>query len=184
MKKRFLLVLIVVFSASFWQCKKKGTNPPKRGIKAVKKVVKSAKKKTKAPKAQDSGKWLIGSYEKVRLALAADELGKAKSAAAEIAKEASSQKGLVKEVASGLASAAQTLAKAKDFAAARLAFGNLSRSVIAHIHNSEKLKKGIQAYTCPMAKGYKKWIQADANMANPYMGKRMLKCGGKTELKP
>jgi hypothetical protein len=35
-----------------------------------------------------------------------------------------------------------------------------------------------------MARGYQKWVQTGDDMANPYMGKRMLKCGGKVKLEP
>jgi hypothetical protein len=28
-----------------------------------------------------------------------------------------------------------------------------------------------------MAEGYQKWVQVSSEMANPYMGKKMLKCG-------
>jgi hypothetical protein len=32
-----------------------------------------------------------------------------------------------------------------------------------------------------MAKGYRKWVQADQQLANPYMGKEMLVCGGESK---
>jgi Cu(I)/Ag(I) efflux system membrane fusion protein len=33
-----------------------------------------------------------------------------------------------------------------------------------------------------MAEGYRRWLQPEAKMANPYMGKRMLKCGSTLSL--
>ena len=35
-----------------------------------------------------------------------------------------------------------------------------------------------------MAEGYKKWIERTTDYQNPYMGERMLECGGATEVTP
>jgi Cu(I)/Ag(I) efflux system membrane fusion protein len=144
------------------------------------KVRKPAKAKpTSRPKAtKASFQWLVPSYEVIRKALAADDLKAAQAGAKVLAgkAEAATQSALQK--------AGLSLAGAKDPAAARLAFGVLSKHTFQLLKANAGLKKGLTAYQCPMAKGYKKWLQADANMANPYMGKRMLKCGGKTTFAP
>lgn len=132
--------------------------------------------------------WSIETYETVRKALAADDLNAAKKGASALAKLATSKATAstnpkAKAASHGIASAANKLASTKDFPAARLAFGELSKHTITLLSSSGSAT-GLTAYQCPMAKGYKKWLQADVNMANPYMGKRMLKCGGKTKFAP
>ncbi len=152
------------------------------GCKKGKKTTpKKVTQKTKTPTARKApaaaGNWTMKAYEVVRVALAADNLADAQKGAKALAEKA---KG--KAAFSKIGEAAKKLAGAKDIANARLAFGNLSKNLIAYISANPKHSKGVTAYECPMAKGYKKWLQADAKMANPYMGKKMLTCGGKTKL--
>jgi Cu(I)/Ag(I) efflux system membrane fusion protein len=66
---------------------------------------------------------------------------------------------------------------AVDLKAARLAFGELSRGLVAVIAADPALQAGRFLFECPMAAGYQRWIQTSATMMNPYMGKRMLECG-------
>jgi hypothetical protein len=70
---------------------------------------------------------------------------------------------------------AEALSKAKDLAAARAAFKSMSESLIQYAKN-QKIPAGIyhEAY-CPMAKAG--WLQTGTTIANPYMGKAMLRCG-------
>ncbi len=41
------------------------------------------------------------------------------------------------------------------------------------------LGEEIHAFECPMAGkyGFKRWLQYDSEMENPYMGRKMLTCG-------
>ncbi len=39
------------------------------------------------------------------------------------------------------------------------------------------LRSGRFLFLCPMASGYKKWVQTTPTLNNPYWGKRMLTCG-------
>lgn len=131
----------------------------------------------------------VKAYEVVRLALAADDLAAAKKGAAAFAgvvkaQASSSKSGSDKAAYVGMETAAKKLASTKDFASARLAFGDLSKHIISYLSGVPTRSKGLTAYQCPMAKGYKKWVQTDAKMANPYMGKKMLMCGGKTSFSP
>jgi len=75
-----------------------------------------------------------------------------------------------------LAASAKTLVAAKDLAAARTAFGNLSAALTAY---AEKTKSsfgpGIRLAYCPMAA--KPWLTKDKDIRNPYYGKAMLTCG-------
>lgn len=122
---------------------------------------------------------LLRAYDQVRLALAADSLAKAKSASKRVIVRAGRMKG---KPGKQIVAAAKALQVSKNLAAARLAFGQLSKHTIAYLKAHPKYAHGVQAFSCPMAKGYKKWIQIQGKMANPYMGKRMLMCGSKTKI--
>lgn len=112
-------------------------------------------------------------YEGVRKGLAADDYAATKAAAAKLAAGGSA-----------LAASAKTIAAAAELEAARAAFGPLAKAALTLAKAHPSAVKGGQAYLCPMAKGYQKWLQLDADMANPYMGKRMLKCGTKEAMTP
>ena len=78
--------------------------------------------------------------------------------------------------AEGIAAGARKLAAAKDIAAARTAFGELSTALFAY---AEKTKSGFGAGVrhayCPMAD--KSWLQKESEIKNPYYGSAMLTCG-------
>ena len=119
-------------------------------------------------------------YDSVRTALAADDLAAARKASHALA--AAARAGGAGPHRAAIATRADELRAAGDIAAARLAFGELSRALITLLVAEPALAVGATAYRCPMAKGYKKWVQLGGELANPYMGKRMLKCGSKTAL--
>lgn len=183
--KRSVYILGVMFffgTSALLGCKKNNKQATKS-----KATNKQAPTKRIKPKA-DTGVWVVKAYEVVRLALAADKLATAKQGAAALAKEVETKRKAAnpkdKAALEGMLSAGNQLAKVNDFAKARLTFGELSKYLILFLTRAPSRTKGLTAYQCPMAKGYKKWLQADAQMANPYMGKRMLLCGGKTSMKP
>jgi Cu(I)/Ag(I) efflux system membrane fusion protein len=64
-----------------------------------------------------------------------------------------------------------------DIGQARSAFGDLSRAFVQLLAAAPPLRQGRHIFECPMAEGYQKWVQVSSEMANPYMGKKMLKCG-------
>lgn len=78
-----------------------------------------------------------------------------------------------------LVTTAEALAKSPmdDIEKVRLAFGEVSKSVIAMLTASPELGKQYHVFECPMAKGYRRWAQATAKLENPYMGTAMLTCG-------
>ena len=78
-----------------------------------------------------------------------------------------------------LSSAADRLARVErgDLDAAREAFGELSRALIALLSEDPSLQEGRYVYECPMVDGYKKWVQVSEGTSNPYMGRKMLECG-------
>jgi hypothetical protein len=71
---------------------------------------------------------------------------------------------------------AKKLAAAKDIAAARTAFGDVSAAIVEY---AEKTKSsfgaGVRAAYCPMAD--KPWLTKDKEIRNPYYGASMLTCG-------
>jgi hypothetical protein len=115
---------------------------------------------------------IVTPYLEVQAALAADNFAgvSAPAKSIEVAVAALGKDG------AKLAASAKSLGAAKDIAAARTAFGDLSTELLAY---AEKTKSGLgpdvkQAY-CPMAN--KSWLQKDKDIKNPYYGASMLTCG-------
>jgi Cu(I)/Ag(I) efflux system membrane fusion protein len=101
----------------------------------------------------DADKQFLSRYEKVRSALAADDLGAAKTAAGDLGDE-------------GVAAAKSTSLKE-----ARAAFEKLS-------DRAKQLaagQSGFYVVHCPMLN--KDWVQTSEKIANPYYGKEMATCG-------
>lgn len=120
---------------------------------------------------------MTDAYEAVRKALAGDDLVAARAAGTALAKSASAHD-------SATAAAAAKLADAQDLDTLRLAFGATSEAYIAMLVKMPGMATGLHAFSCPMAKGYKKWVQKSDTIDNPYMGKRMPGCGTPTDLVP
>lgn len=99
----------------------------------------------------DNDKQFLAGYEKVRAALAADDLGAAK--------------------AIDLGDDGVALAKSSSLKEARVAFEKLS-------DKAKQLVAGQAGYyvvNCPMLK--KDWVQNSEKIGNPYYGKEMASCG-------
>lgn len=107
---------------------------------------------------------MLKGYLKVSKALTEDDLKAAKKAATDMVDH---------DEESSLAKHAGAVAKSKDIKDARKHFLHLSH---AAIKLAEK-KKGYVVMTCPMVKNGE-WLQTDKKVKNPYMGKKMLSCGG------
>lgn len=98
-------------------------------------------------------KAFLAGYEKVRSALAADDLATAKKAAADLGETGAA------------------LAQSNSLKEARSSFEALSAK-------AEKLaadQPGYYIASCPMVK--KSWVQISTTIDNPYMGKTMPTCG-------
>ena len=108
---------------------------------------------------------IVKAYLPVADALAADDLARAQSAAATLAKQADSD-GLKTIYQPALA-----LVHAADLSAARQAFKTLSSEVAPLVENN----KDYVVMHCPMAKA--DWVQTGTTVHNPYYGKAMLSCG-------
>ena len=115
---------------------------------------------------------LVNPYLQVQVALAEDKFDGVATQAQAIEKAAAAL-GVEGE---GIVAGAKKLAAAKDIAAARTAFGDVSTALTTY---AEKTKSGFgpdvrQAY-CPMAN--KPWLTKDKTIRNPYYGAAMLTCG-------
>jgi len=101
----------------------------------------------------DQDKKFLTSYEKIHIALAADDLAGAKSAATE------------------LDDSGTDVAKAKSLQEARSAFEKLSDQAKTKIAG----QSGYYIAHCPMLN--KDWVQTSTTISNPYGGKEMIGCG-------
>lgn len=128
----------------------------------------------------------ISSYDGIREALAGDR-DDVKSQALALASAAKTASASAPESLGpsldDLAASAQRLGALdrQDLAQARKLFGDVSRALIAVLSAEPSLQPGRHVYECPMAKGYKKWVQLDDAISNPYMGREMPKCGSEAE---
>ena len=124
---------------------------------------------------------MLAAYERVRGSLAADDAN-VTAAAREIEAAASAAAATpgASEHYKAIASGAAALATATELADARKAFGEISRHVVELLAADKMLAQGKFVFECPMAKGYRKWVQTSDALENPYMGKRMLHCGGES----
>ena len=126
---------------------------------------------------------LFDGYETVRQALAGDDGGFAASfgptlvTASKDALDAAQPNH--KEALTAIYDAAQRLQQADrgDIEAVRLVFGQLSRGMVQLLVADPALRQGRFLFECPMAKGYKRWVQTKEKLQNPYMGGKMLECG-------
>ena len=104
-------------------------------------------------------------YVAAQEALAADDLDQARQAL----------QGLVQSASPTLKPLAEKAAGAADLAAVRVAFKPLSEEVM-----KGQIPEGYVVAYCPMADGEKgaHWVQKDQpQIANPYFGASMLRCG-------
>lgn len=121
-------------------------------------------------------------YDDVRAALANDE-GNVKADALELAAAAQTASDTapqtLREPLRKLAEASQQLGavESANIAEARALFGEVSRAMVSLLSKAPSLQKGVHVYECPMAKGYKRWVQHEPGISNPYMGRGMPKCG-------
>ena len=101
----------------------------------------------------DQDKRFLTSYEKIHVALAADDLATAKAAATELGDSGSD------------------IAKANSLKDARNGFEKLS----ARAKTIAAGQSGYHVAHCPMLN--KDWLQTSTTISNPYGGKEMVSCG-------
>ena len=101
----------------------------------------------------DQDKKFLTSYEKIHIALAADDLAGVKAAATE------------------LGDSGRDIANANSLKNARAGFEKLS----AHVKTLTAGQSGYHVAHCPMLN--KDWVQTSTTISNPYGGKEMIGCG-------
>lgn len=115
---------------------------------------------------------VVEPYLQAQVALSADQFEGVPAHGAAIEKAAA---GLGADAA-GIVAGAKKLAAAKDIAAARTAFGEVSTALAEY---AEKTKSGfgpdVRLAYCPMVN--KPWLTKDNTIRNPYYGAAMLTCG-------
>lgn len=122
--------------------------------------------------------------ERVRRELAADRLDGVAAPAREVAQAIRAARDALKTPASEVAdclgraiAAAELVSTATDIAVARRAYGDLNMYLIALAAADPRLQEGWHVFRCPMAGGFKKWLQRSPALENPYMGQAMATCG-------
>ena len=126
---------------------------------------------------------VMNPYETCRVLLASDEGEGVSECAKQIEAAAANGRDSMPEAAkahmNAIAAAAAKLAKIApdELAAMRVAYGEVSRPVVALLADSPQAAKKYHIFKCPMAVGYQRWVQPDAKLANPYKGTAMLACG-------
>lgn len=115
-------------------------------------------------RAADEPAALLKAYTQVGKALASDDLKAAKDGAEKLAAATGASHAAHEQAAN--------VAQSESLAQARERFKALSQTAIAWAEKTD----GFHVMTCPMAKA--DWVQEDPQVANPYYGKTMLRCGG------
>jgi hypothetical protein len=115
---------------------------------------------------------VVDPYLKVQVALAADSTTGVREAATAMVSGASA----LGKPGEAMATAARSLQQAGSLAAARDAFDDATTALLKYADSTKTpLGPGVRRTYCPMEK--KTWAQKDGPIANPYAGKRMLRCG-------
>lgn len=125
---------------------------------------------------------MMAGYASIQTALAADKTDGIAAAAPAVAGAArllgASSAEPSKTFYAAVATEADNLAvNAADITKARQSFGELSKAMISLLVANPDLAKGRVVVECPMTKTYKKWLQTDEKVRNPYYGATMLECG-------
>ena len=119
-------------------------------------------------------KQFLAQYELVRAALAADDLGAAKKAAAVVAAMPVIHHENGVDAPPGYVQDARKFAGADSLQAAREVFKSFSKRAV---HVAEN-KPGYYVAHCPMVPNNEgDWVQTTKKISNPYLGKAMPTCG-------
>lgn len=127
---------------------------------------------------------LYQNYITIKDALASDNADKTSQAATEFIKTASAidYKVLSEGNVSVLKKDATAISNARDIAAQRETFFNLSDNMIALAKQFKVSESPVFVQYCPMADG--SWLSNEKKIINPYYGISMLSCGSvKSEIK-
>ena len=127
----------------------------------------------KTPKAgAEMSRAVLDPYLKIQAALADDSMDGVTANAGNLATAATA----LGAPAVKIDMAAVQLASTADLEAARNKFGALSEAIDNYMTGLKlKVPEGLKVAVCPMVQ--KPWLQAEADIRNPYFGKEMLTCG-------
>jgi hypothetical protein len=127
--------------------------------------------------ADDQFERILDRYSEIQASLAADSTEGVDAAAQSIHQLASDVKSsdvTIQSLAAKLKSAAGKM-RGKNLEASRQEFFELSKPLLAYLHQFYGGEKKYFRYYCSMAK--KGWIQPEQGTRNPYYGSSMLTCG-------
>ena len=115
---------------------------------------------------------LVDPYLQIQTALAGDQFTGIAAHAQAVVTAATALGKDAEKIAAG----ARKLGEAKDIAAARTAFGDLSQALNDYAQKTKSgFGPGVRLAYCPMVD--KPWLQKDKDIKNPYYGAAMLTCG-------
>jgi hypothetical protein len=115
---------------------------------------------------------VLDPYLQVQASLSADTFEGVTTHAAAIERAAST----LGRDADAIVAGARKLAAAKDIAAARTAFGDVSAALVDYAAKTKtSLGPEVRVAFCPMVN--KPWLTKDKTIRNPYYGAAMLTCG-------
>jgi hypothetical protein len=166
---------VVVVSAYLVGCKGRNESPAPEGS-----------SKTAADSSLSA---MLTEYEAIRALLARDATAGIGEASERLADHATRSASSLPQTSGTLTSIAQNARSLKEASGrglpeTRRSFGELSRAVIDLLARDATLRAGRWVFECPMADGYKKWVQTTDSVANPYMGKSMPSCGEASSFTP
>ncbi|MCC6622895.1 MAG: DUF3347 domain-containing protein [Deltaproteobacteria bacterium] len=127
--------------------------------------------------------------DRIHAALAGDRADGVGEAGVAIAEAALAARRLVTDHAAlallaDVETRARALGRGGDLEAMRLAYGELSKPLVALASAAPELRGGRHVFMCPMARGYQKWLQVEPSLRNPYFGSKMLTCGEASDWSP
>jgi len=127
----------------------------------------------KTPKAgAEMSRAVLDPYLKIQAALADDSMEGVTANAGNLATAATA----LGSPAVKIDMAAVQLSSAGEIGYAREKFGTLSEAIDNYMTGLKlKAPEGLKVAVCPMVQ--KPWLQAEADIRNPYFGKEMLTCG-------
>ena len=138
---------------------------------------------------------LVTKYYGLKNALVATKEGDVNAAAVQLSAAAESMQAVIQKDSvnkSALQPFADTVAAQTKLVIAmkdpsceqqRLAFGTISRAMYSLLKNADLKSAKVYHEYCPMAFNDKgaTWLSDDAEIKNPYFGKKMLECGEVTD---
>jgi hypothetical protein len=172
---RIAWTLALLVALGTGACNKSGTDQPEG----------TSEPSGLSPEARSAADEVLNAYEALRAQLAADAVAEVPALSERLEKGATdmarNSPASLQPRAVALSASARLLRETKELPKLREAFGEVSRQLVSILVIEPSLRKGRHVFECPMAQGYKKWIQTTTKLSNPYMGKAMLECGAESK---